>query len=355
LVLEDYRWIKTVKPYDELTRLGQLRRIRRLAKTALEAYGLQEARLTFLRYFANATYRVDVPGPVPHDAGAGPYVPNRYLLRVLLSNHWEIAKGEMTWLAALGGEAGLPVPTPLSTLEGELLTRVTTPGVPGGRIVSLMRWVDGYKLPAELRPRHLRAWGRMVARLHAFAAGWHPPEGFERFVWDWEGLLGGRGFRYTIEELVAFLPEHLQEPFQVVSRDARAAMEALGKGPDAYGMVHGDMCAENVLLRGGEVYPIDFEDCGFGYWLWDIAVALCVQPWTEAWYGQRDAFLEGYAQVRTLPASQLRHLDLFVAAQYATGVLWASSFIRDDPVRRTEHEAWRDESGAMLLRYLERC
>ena len=43
-----------------------------------------------------------------------------------------------------------------------------------------------------------------------------------------------------------------------------------------------------------------------------------------------------------------------MAAQYTTMVLWVSLFIRNDPVRRTEHEAWRDEDGAKLLRYLER-
>jgi len=43
-----------------------------------------------------------------------------------------------------------------------------------------------------------------------------------------------------------------------------------------------------------------------------------------------------------------------MAAQYATMVLWASPFIRNDPARRTEREAWRDEDGAKLLRYLAR-
>jgi len=130
--------------------------------------------------------------------------------------------------------------------------------------------------------------------------------------------------------------------------------ESLGKGPDAYGMVHGDMCLDNVLFKEGEVLPIDFEDCGFGYWLWDIAVALSQQPWTEKWFRHRDAFLGGYAQVRTLPESQLQHLDLFLALDNATVVLWASQFLRDDPGRRTEYEAWRDENGAKLLHYLTR-
>jgi hypothetical protein len=42
-----------MKPYHELTRLGLLRRLRLLARTALQAYGLAEARLTFQQYSAN--------------------------------------------------------------------------------------------------------------------------------------------------------------------------------------------------------------------------------------------------------------------------------------------------------------
>lgn len=343
-----------MKPYNELTRLGQLRRIRQLAEAALDAYGLRGARLTFVQYTANIIYRVDVPSPGPNANGPGFYVPNRYLLRVLYTNHWEGVKGEMTWLAALSREAGIPVPEPVPTLEGELLIRIATPGMPEERIVSLMRWIDGQRLTNGFRPDHFRAWGRAVARVHEFSAGWQPPEGFERPVWDWEGQLGGRYFDCSIEDLVASMPQHLQGPFEIVSQETREVMEGLGKGPDVYGLIHADTFPENVLFKDGDAYLIDFEDCGFGYWLWDVAVALCLWPWTEEWTWRRDAFLDGYSQVRTLPESQLRHLDLFMAAQYATMVLWASLFIRNDPARRAEHEAWRDEDGARLLRYFER-
>lgn len=342
------------KGIDELSRRGQLRRFRDLAEAALEAYGLGGARLTFLRYGANVTYRVDLPGRALKEGAPGPYVPNRFLLRILCSGHWEYARGEMTWLAALRRGAGLPVPEPLPAPQGELLARIATPEVPEGRIVSVMRWVKGRRPARGPGLRHFRAWGRMVARLHVFAARWQPPEGFQRYVWDWEGLLGGRGFGCDVEALVASMPGHLQEPWRIVSERARMVMEGLGKGPDAFGMIHADMYPENVLVRGGDVYPIDFEDCGFGLWMWDVALPLCGDPWTDGWARRRDAFLEGYGGVRTLPETQLRHLDLFLAAQYATVVLWATAFLRDQPTRAAEHEAWRDEDAAKLLRYLER-
>ncbi|MGD8627303.1 MAG: phosphotransferase, partial [Anaerolineae bacterium] len=245
-----------MKPYDELTRLGQLRRTRRLAEAALDLYGLGGARLTFLQYSANIVYRVDVPGPAPAGNGAGPYVPNRYLLRVLYTGNLEGVKGELTWLAALSREGGLPVPQPVPTLAGDLVGRVVTPGLTQGRLVSLMRWIDGRRLTTGFRPGHFRAWGRMVARLHDFSAGWQPPHDFERPIWDWEGQLGGRYFRCDVEELVASMPPYLREPFQLVSSEARQVMADLGQGPDAYGLIHADLYPENVLFKDGEVYPI---------------------------------------------------------------------------------------------------
>ncbi len=343
-----------MKPYNELTRLGRLRRLRQLAQRALEDYGLTGARLTFLQYEGNLTFRVDIPGLEAQVGKNHPYIENRYLLRILTTSNLEAVASELTWLAALSQDADLPVPQPVPTLEGELLTTIITPGVPQGKIVSLMRWIDGRRLSKGFLPNHLHAWGQLMAKLHEYAAGWQPPVGFYRPHWDWAGQLGGRDFPYPVEELVASMPKRFQEPFQLVSHQAYEVMESLGTGSDAYGMIHADMYPENLLFKTGEVFPIDFEDCGYGYWMWDIAVALCYWPWTDGWYWMRDAFLEGYAQVRTLPESQLVHLDLFMAAQYATMVLWASLFIQHDPAMRPEHEKWRERDGNKLLRYFDR-
>jgi Ser/Thr protein kinase RdoA (MazF antagonist) len=259
----------------------------------------------------------------------------------------------MTWLAALSGEGGLPVPAPVPALDGKLVLSIATPGIPDGRIVSLMRWIDGHPFTRRMQSTHAKAWGRMVGRLHAFAATWKPPEGFDRFLWDWEGLLGGRGMSCGVDELVSSMPTHLREPFQSISRDAREVMASLGRTPEAFGLIHTDMYPGNVLFKDGEVFPIDFEDCGFGYWLWDIAVPLEAEPWTDAWRRRRDDFLDGYLPVHPLPDSQLQHLDLFLAMDYATSVLWAASFIHDDPSRQDEYVAWMNENGEKLLRYFE--
>ncbi len=343
-----------MKPYRELTRLGRLRRLRQLAEAALKEYGLSGSQLTFLHYEGNVIFRVDAPGNAPSEIVMDPNVGNRYALRILSIGDTQAINSELTWLAALTKEAGLPVPQPVPTLDGRLLITITTPGVPHGRVVSLMRWIDGRQLSKGLRPHHLQAWGRVMGRLHKFAADWQPPEGFKRFIWDWDGLLGGRDFHHSMEELVESIPQQFREPYKIVSQQAREVMESFGKGPDAYGMIHGDMYPENVLFKGRDVYIIDFEDCGFGYWMWDIGVALGSWTWTDEWHWMRDASLEGYTQIRSLPEAQLRQLDLFMAVSYAMMVLWATAFIKQDPAMQTEYEEWRTREGEKLLRYFER-
>jgi Ser/Thr protein kinase RdoA (MazF antagonist) len=342
-----------MKPYNELTRLGQLRRMRKLAEAALQRYGLSNATLTFQHYEGNVIFRVDVPG----DDSSSKYetfVPNRYNMRILSMNDPEATVGELTWLAALCKGTGLPVPEPVPTLDGKLFTTVMTPGVPQGRLVSMMRWVDGQQLSEKsLRSHHVRSWGKMVGQLHTFAVGWTPPKGYKRFQWDWEGILGN-GFLCTpVDELVARMPQKYQKPFEIVSSETRKAMDALGKGPEAYGIVHIDMYLENVLFKGGEARLIDFEDCGFGYYAYDLGIIL------SQWFGKpemdwfREVFFEGYAETNSLAAEQYEYIDLFIATRFADFTLWGTSFIKNDPARAKEHEAWRNESGDSLVRYFQ--
>ncbi len=342
-----------MKTFNELTRLGQLRRLRKLAEIALIEYRLSNANLTFQHYEGNVIFRVDVPGEAKAQDN-GTYIPNRYNLRILSMNNPEATEAELIWLSALQNEAGLPVPVPVPTLDGRLLTTITTPGIPDGKVVSLMRWVAGQQLSDKsLRPQHARSWGRFVGKLHKFAATWTPPEGYKRFHWDWEGILGNGVLCTPVDELVASMPKQYQEPFKVISAETKAAMQALGTASEVFGMIHTDMYLENVLFKAGEPRIIDFEDCGFGYYLYDIGIILSQWMWNPEMSWFREVFLDGYFETNSIPAEKLKYLDTFIATRFADFTLWGTAFIKSDPARAKEHEAWRNESGDSLLRYFE--
>jgi len=338
-----------MKAYEELTYLGRARRMRRLARVALDAYGLADADIVFFRQAGNTLFRVHAPERAPARGGNGLFKEGQYLLRVHQVGYQatEAIELEMAWLAAMRREANLPVPEPVPALDGRLMTQVSVPGIPGARNCSLLRWVKGRFLAKGGAARHFRAQGRLMARLHAQAAEWQPPPGLSKRCWDWDALFADvEGTDLTGREIWPMIPRQYLDSFQAVAREVGQVMDAWGAGSDVYGLIHGDLGLDaNVLFWRGEARAIDFDDSGFGYWMYDLAISLehCRD---DAAYPQfRDALLEGYAELRSLPQAQLERLDLFLAAWDVYLCLWAAAGAhlfphhREDALQRLERAA----------------
>ena len=184
-----------MKNFTDLTPRGQVRRLRVLAKNALRVYNLDNAEYHRLQHGENTTFRVDAPDYYPEKFTQGNlYHPGRFLLRVHRAgyqNETSIAS-ELMWLAALRRER-LPVPEPIPNQSGKLYTIASAPGVPGPRVCSLLRWINGRFYESNPQPRHIAAVGRLMARLHTQSETWQPPAAFQRRSWDSEGLFGDNG------------------------------------------------------------------------------------------------------------------------------------------------------------------
>jgi Ser/Thr protein kinase RdoA (MazF antagonist) len=103
----------------------------------------------------------------------------------------------------------------------------------------------------------------------------------------------------------------------------RAAFDRLGTGPEVFGLVHADLHQFNVLLHRGQVRAIDFDDCCFGHYLYDLAVTLVgAGPWRTT-PAMRAAFLAGYRQERALPAQLEGMLGTFMALRRLLLLRWA--------------------------------
>jgi len=341
-----------MRSFKEITRQGRMRRLRKVARTALDAYGLSEACLTCLCYNGNIIFRVDGPDSSPVNLYRTRYKPHRYVLRVHMVYHpLDAIESELQWLTALRRDADLPVPEPVPTEDGRLVTTVDDPILETARHCSLLRWLDGRFVRRGLNAGHVRLWGQLMARMHGHAAQWRPPTGFTRRRRDWAGMFDdGAGFEFPVEEVRAAIPPLYREPFEIVTGRLKQAMTELGEGPETFGLVHADLDVQtNVLFGRGEARAIDFDDCCFAYWMHDLAFAL--SPWqgTDDHQWIRDALLDGYTKIRTLPDSQSKHLDLFMAAFNANLMLWQIDSALAWP-QWTGAEAAVNKYGNILLR-----
>lgn len=327
-----------MRAFDSLTHAGQVRRLRRLALQALAEYEISVARLSPLAHADNTTFRVDTP------AGA------RFVLRIHRSTQKtpELVRSELLWLAALQQQADLAVPGPVPNRAGELLTIASAAGVPEPRMCVLLRWVPGQFVDAGLTPEHLERVGAFMARLQASGAQFKPPAEFVRGRLDnlYGKPLGVTEARArqqvdnpadeaTTIRLVTEVcsPEDGRLVGELIGR-IRAVQRLVGHGRDTFGLIHGDLHQENYLFHHGQVCAIDFDDCGYGHYLYDIAVTLLNLADREDAPQLRAGLLSGYRSVRPLPAEHEQHVDTFMDLRELQMMIWA--------IEMRAHPAFRD-------------
>ena len=318
-----------------LSHREQITRLRRLAVRALEAYPLADSRLRFVTHGENTTFKVVASS----EGGAA----ERFLLRVHRparhGRHIDSAAAigsELRWLTALRAQTDLSVPEPLRTRDGELTTTASVPGVPQPRICSVLRWMDGRVHTASPRPVYLHRLGSAMARLHNHADTWPRPADFVRIRWDWQTFFADTMDYGGINAAGVWdmLPADLRASFERVAARARHVMTQLGNGSDVVGLIHADLHLDNALFAGHDVRLIDFDDCGIGYRLYDVAVALWELRHRADYEEFRTALVAGYTAHRPLPADHLAHLDTFIAVREVAFGLWFVGTAQVNPVFR---------------------
>lgn len=344
-----------MKPFNQLTRLGRIHRMRQLASAALTKYGITDMRYHLVRQAGNTLFRVktsDLPKP---DAPVGLFEEDQYLLRVHEPGYQEIEaiELELTWLAAMRREANLPVPEPIATLDGQWLLSINAPGIPGRRNCSLLRWIKGRSVKNCFRPHHFWAQGKLMAQLHQFSTRWQPPSGLCKRKFDWEGLfqndVGSGMANADAWELLS--PLH-REAFSLVAERIRNVMEDWGQGLDVFGLIHGDLAVDaNLLFLHGEPRAIDFDDSGFGYWVFDLAVALDTCRDDPDYPRYREALLNGYSEYRFMPDKQAEQIELFLAGLQVYWNLWATGGTNLYPSMLQDYGARISRTAEFVVRY----
>ena len=219
---------------------------------------------------------------------------------------------------ALRGDTDLIVPDPVATRTDELLVVAAAPGVPEPRICTLFRWLPGRFVRTALQPRHLEEVGRLTARLHDHAHSFQPPSGFTRPCID-----DIPATRAAVAPLVAEVRPPADVSLVEAALDRIAAtLDELGHGPHAYGLIHSDIHQWNYLFYHGQVRLLDFDDCGYAPFLYDLAVTTFELEHHPRFPALRAALLAGYGACRPLPPNPETVLTTLTHLRRVQNLIW---------------------------------
>lgn len=300
-----------------------------IAERALQGWGLQSRQLRILGQGGHVVIKVEAD-----DGGV-------YVLRLCpaarVNASW--LRSELQWLSAIRRHTDLLAPNPLPALKDgreQLILELLHDRLPPPQKVyaALFQFIHGETRSArELQPDDVYRVGEYLGLLHT-EAQFKPPPDFERPRLDWAGLFGDAS-PYAAPAESAWPVIAQRDIVGRVARQLRRPLAELSERGDALGLIHGDLLAKNIIFRGNSIAALDFEYCGWGYFLYDLAPLLWQLKGDRPndYAALEDAFWRGYAAIRPAAESDRGFLAPFIAARQAASIRWLMANYHNPPIR----------------------
>ena len=130
-----------------------------------------------------------------------------------------------------------------------------------------------------------------------------------------------------------------------------ARLARFGSEPNRFGLVHADLHLANLLAHGQHLRIIDFDDCGFSWYLYDFATAVSfierqpiVPELAAAWIG-------GYRRSAPLAEQELAEIPTFVILRRILLSAWIASH-REVPMAQEMGAAYTQGTVELAGEYL---
>jgi len=297
--------------------------LRALAEEAIKQWNIKVESFKLIKHRENTVYKVNASNGCS------------YALRVHRYGYHtdDELRSEITWMRALQAGSGIDTPNVVRTRASEDFINFTHPSVENPRQVSVLEWIEGTSfdhlgrvergVKAELEDRYFRL-GIKAAEMHRHSASWEAPSGFVRSAWDEDGLLGERPLMGRFWDHPKLTPAQRKQ-FQKARIVLRELLKKIGKSPESYGMIHADFLPENILVDGSKMQLIDFDDCGPGWYLFEVAASLFPhvnQPFFDELLA---SYLQGYRTVRAISAEHESYIPAFIMMRAFSYLGWLMS------------------------------
>ena len=293
-----------MKAFEDLSARGQVRRIRPMAISLLENHGRPYDSLKLIHHGENTTFRAK-------------HKDQNYLCRIHRPGYQtlESIRSEMEFIEHYRSFGlNVPKPIPLDDNPSSSVLTLTAPNV-ADRFGVLFDWIHG-RFENKSSKKSAPQIGAFMAKMHLASEEFNPSKSFFRPRLDSEGLYKNMGGDVSV------FSKSDQSLISTIQQMAAKRLLEIGQGKKSFGMVHCDFHAGNRLVQNGEVAAIDFDDCGWSWFIYDIAVCLSYHQSQDDHKTLVNLFFEGYRSVRPITKFEEESLDLLIQVRYIQILLW---------------------------------
>lgn len=316
-----------------------------IAENSLYMYNWQNVGETKLIVLSeNATYMVK-------DKKTGN---NMGVLRISRPGYHTLTElnSEMKWLNQINEYTPLVVANPIPGKDGKDVQVVK--GSDGNNYFCVIcEYLNG-KAPdendEEKMVKQFAYLGETTAYLHRQTEIWNGTSRLDRMEWNYDTIIGEHaawGRWNDFEDMTPKAEKMLTEVSQIIEK----RLKRYGKNENNYGLIHADLRLANLLLEEDQIKVIDFDDCGFGWHLHDLASALSfieekpiVPKLVNAWLG-------GYKKVLPFTDTDFEEIDTFIMMRRLQLTAWLASHKESGPVEELS-VGWMDGTIQLAERYL---
>ncbi|MDR1876579.1 MAG: phosphotransferase [Flavobacteriaceae bacterium] len=297
------------------------------AQDALKKYGLEKTcKAELLQLSENITYLIQ-------DEKTG----KKTVLRISRPGYHTIEEldSELLWLKEIKSYTPLIVADPIKGLNGSYIQLIRSWMINDTYVCILYEFLEG-KIPDETDEativNHFVRLGETTAYLHKHAKMWNHADRLSRFVWDYDTMLGSNP-RWGRWQAARDLTKKDKELLERTSAVIKGRLEKYGKNKHNFGLIHADLRLANLLIEDDIIKVIDFDDCGFGWFMHDLASAVSfieAKPITEKLI---ENWLIGYQKIEPILKTDLDEIDTFIMQRRLQLLAWLTSHSDSDPVK----------------------
>lgn len=232
-------------------------------------------------------------------------------------------RSELLWVEALQRDAGVPTPSPRHGADGDLVQFISDTAGALWTAVGFDFVVGAILEDQTGFASRFRELGRLTARLHDHARGWAAPAGFRRFSWTLDDMTGPTARWGDWRD--APLTGADRTVVERAETAARVALAGIARTPRRWGLIHSDLRPSNVMTHEGAMTIIDFDDCGYGYFLYDFGAALTFYEHRPEALEMAGNWLDGYRQLTSLGRADLEIAGALSLMRRLTMLGWATT------------------------------